>query len=410
MPDNRQGQREAQHFSGLRIRFRALCFQSPAQRINSRCLQKYPYGLYQRRHNNTNNNQKQKNKMKKTIMFFFCCLMAAMGASAQDLPTTVLKSSKGIKVFYGVKSLVEAVDSIKAWGQDDSPCSLTLSSGVFEAPSDFDVSNMPNILIRGAGMDSGTGTTVQSDNTTLKSSAKLDVEGIYFRTTFSANSVKKTFTRCRFKRYRSTSSGTQLNNTFLIGNIFIQCRMEDWSVDDEAEFVAYNSFFSSSSAGGRWKAEFNNCLITYTNHLDILNGQDGMTNMYNCILVCYASSGASSFNSRVTFNHCLILSNKKSEDVLKDQISKTNISLPYDSISTVFKTYTGTYTTEETFELTDEAKAKYLGADGRQVGIYGGDYSYDPSVSYPHITKKTVAARTENGKLKVNVEISVGNK
>lgn len=344
--------------------------------------------------------------MKKTIMFFFCCLVAAMGASAQDLPTTVLKSSKGIKVFYGVKSLVEAVDSIKAWGQDDSPCSLTLSSGVFEAPTDFDVSNMPNILIRGAGMDSGTGTTVQSDNMTLKSSAKLDVEGIYFRTTFEANPVMKTFTRCRFKKYTSSSEG---NATYLDDNIFIQCRMEDWDVNSDSKFTAFNSIFMHCSQGNYWQAEFNNCLISYPDkYVKALNDVGGLTNMYNCIFVSDYYLG-SAFNSRVTLNNCLVL-HRGDNDTLGNQTSSTNISLPYDSISTVFKSYTGTYTTEETFDLTDEAKAKYLGADGRQVGIYGGDYSYDPSVSYPHITKKTVAAKTENGKLKVNVEISVGNK
>lgn len=346
--------------------------------------------------------------MKKTVIIFVCCLMAAMGASAQDLPTTVLKSSKGIKVFYGVKSLVEAVDSIKAWGQDDSPCLLTLSSGVFEAPSDFDVSNMPNILIRGAGMDSGTGTTVQSDNTTLKSSAKLDVEGIYFRTTFSANRVKKTFTRCRFKKYTSSSSSQGQYNTYLDDNVFIQCRMEDWAVDSDSRFTAVNSIFMCSASGRYWQAEFNNCLITHAYWIEYLNYDGGMTNMYNCIFVNNKNT-TDDFNARVNLNNCLVL-HSESGDTFGNQASLTNISLPYDSISTVFKTYTGTYTTEETFELTDEAKAKYLGADGRQVGIYGGDYSYDPSVSYPHITKKTVAARTENGKLKVNVEISVGNK
>ncbi len=342
--------------------------------------------------------------MKKIVIIFVCCLMAAMGASAQDLPTTVLKSSKGIKVFYGVKSLVEAVDSIKAWGQDDSPCSLTLSSGVFEAPSDFDVSNMPNILIRGAGMDGGTGTTVQSDNTTLKSSAKLDVEGIYFRTTFSANPVKKTFTRCRFKKY--TSSG-EAGDTYLNDNIFIQCKMENLAVNSQSKFTAFNSIFICNASMSYWQAEFNNCLVQLQSYVSDLDNYGGMTNMYNCIIAAISGS-SSAFDARVNLNKCLVLNNCSS--IFENQTSLTNISLPYDSISTVFKTYTGTYTIEETFELTDEAKAKYLGADGRQVGIYGGDYSYDPSVSYPHITKKTVAARTENGKLKVNVEISVGNK
>ncbi len=344
--------------------------------------------------------------MKKTIMFFFCCLMAAMGASAQDLPTTVLKSSKGIKVFYGVKSLVEAVDSIKAWGQDDSPCSLTLSSGVFEAPSDFDVSNMPNILIRGAGMDGGTGTTVQSDNTTLKSSAKLDVEGIYFKTAFQTNKIPKTFTKCRFKDY---TSGHEGEISYLDGNVFIQCRMEKWNVNGSSKFTAFNSIFMCSCRGEYWQADFYNCFVKYGEDPSVLCCNGGITNMFNCVFVNdgfnYIEGG---INARVTLNSSLAVSSTKI--LFENQTSKTNIRLPYDSISTVFKTYTGTYTTEETFELTDEAKAKYLGADGRQVGIYGGDYSYDPSVSYPHITKKTVAARTENGKLKVNVEISVGNK
>ena len=60
----------------------------------------------------------------------------------------------------------------------------------------------------------------------------------------------------------------------------------------------------------------------------------------------------------------------------------------------------------ETFELTDEAKTKYLGTDGTEVGIYGGNLPFDPTPSNPQITKCNVASKsTADGKLSVDIEV-----
>lgn len=76
-------------------------------------------------------------------------------------------------------------------------------------------------------------------------------------------------------------------------------------------------------------------------------------------------------------------------------------------IATIFKTFKGTYTDTQTFELTDEAKAQYLGTDGTEVGIYGGSLPFTTESSLPKIKKFNVASKsTEDGKLKVEIEVS----
>ena len=77
------------------------------------------------------------------------------------------------------------------------------------------------------------------------------------------------------------------------------------------------------------------------------------------------------------------------------------------ALNTAFKTYTGTYNDNETFELTDAAKTQYLGSDRTEVGIYGGSLPFDPTPTNPQITKCNVASKsTADGKLSVDIEVS----
>lgn len=82
-------------------------------------------------------------------------------------------------------------------------------------------------------------------------------------------------------------------------------------------------------------------------------------------------------------------------------------------ITTIFKTYTGQSLQKldgENFELTDEAKKKYLGSDGTEVGIYGGKLPFDAVSTNPRITKCEVDGKTTaDGKLSVKVEVNGKN-
>ena len=75
--------------------------------------------------------------------------------------------------------------------------------------------------------------------------------------------------------------------------------------------------------------------------------------------------------------------------------------------SGIFSTLNGyTYNDSELFTLTETAKAKYLGTDGKEVGIHGGNLPYEEDPTTPQITKCNVAAKsTADGKLSVDIEV-----
>ncbi len=80
-----------------------------------------------------------------------------------------------------------------------------------------------------------------------------------------------------------------------------------------------------------------------------------------------------------------------------------------ETISSVFKTYNGVdnFSFNELYELTDEAKAMYIGSDGTQIGLYGG-MGFDLVPSTLQITKCEVAPRsTSDGKLSVSIEVGI---
>ena len=83
-----------------------------------------------------------------------------------------------------------------------------------------------------------------------------------------------------------------------------------------------------------------------------------------------------------------------------ENISKsTNTALSLQQVNALFEPNTF-------YELTDEAKSEYVGIDGMEIGIYGGNIPYDTRILSPQITKCKVAAKTTaDGKLSVDIEV-----
>ena len=76
-----------------------------------------------------------------------------------------------------------------------------------------------------------------------------------------------------------------------------------------------------------------------------------------------------------------------------------------EAYGNVFKTYLGTPSLAETYELTETAAATYLGDDGTQVGIYGGTNPFNPTPTNPQVKKFTVNSTTEGDQLKVKINV-----
>lgn len=54
-------------------------------------------------------------------------------------------------------------------------------------------------------------------------------------------------------------------------------------------------------------------------------------------------------------------------------------------------------------------KQLIIGTDGTQVGIYGNVSPFNTTLTIPHIISKKIAPKTENGKLKVNIKVEIGD-
>ena len=116
------------------------------------------------------------------------------------------------------------------------------------------------------------------------------------------------------------------------------------------------------------------------------------------------SSAYTYFPSTATVYYCVAIGTYSS-NLFNNLTNTTNHAISGDG-SDFFLTYTGTYTDNETFELTEEAQAQYLGLDGTQVGIYGGNMPFDATPTNPQITKCNVASKsTADGKLSVDIEV-----
>ena len=137
----------------------------------------------------------------------------------------------------------------------------------------------------------------------------------------------------------------------------------------------------------------------------------------NCILGYYVKSSAYSWtdycklNRSCTAYNCIGLGSHDTNifsDIAYKNNTNTWIGTDGSSIFKSYKDYSsgGIISDSEAFELTDEAKAKYLGVDGTQVGIHGGNLPYNEQPSTPQITKCNVAAKsTADGKLSVEIEV-----
>lgn len=126
--------------------------------------------------------------------------------------------------------------------------------------------------------------------------------------------------------------------------------------------------------------------------------QLGAATFRNCIII---SKGYGKLSANTNAYKCVAVS----EEGCFNNVPNTTNTVVSEYLD-ILKTYTGEFNDKETFDLTDDAKTKYLGLDGTEVGIYGGNFPFDPKTSAPQITKFNVATKsTVDGKLSVDIEV-----
>ena len=351
--------------------------------------------------------------MKRFFLSLVVTLMGTLGLFAQSDLVATLSHGSNIQEFYGMDALAEAYTA--ATTSDV----ITLSAGVFNA-----VDIEKDITLRGVGMipteaNGSMVTQIANDMTvTLPegTATKLTFEGINFlnRVYFYGESQTVfNVTKCRFNEYVGAlgvnmqalhcvfagelRSGTSVyweewRNTTLhcMNSVLLRANPQGYIKPDENSYVckiiAENSIIAPIYYNGSPNCQYTNCIIL---------GAQGWSN-YQLEATCVA-------------DHCLGIRHYSDDDHFAQINNPSNILIGegYDDVYVlVFKTFRrGENNLQETYELTDEAAATYLGDDGTQVGIYGGSMPFTPTPSIPQVKKFVVKSTTDNGKLKVNIDV-----
>ncbi len=338
--------------------------------------------------------------MKRIFSLLFVAVACSVAALAQTSLVATLTHGSTISAYYGTSALKEA------YAAADNSDIITLSSGTFAA---VDIEKA--ITVRGAGVPlANDNPTVLTGNfivTLPAATSSFMLEGVQCMdavTFFSTNKPKESslpsanILKCYF------------NNIVQCANVnptFIHCVFENglkslsgyYSIYYTTNVNCKECAIIGASADGRvvfedfiyWaKMSFDNCIIHQTT--------PGLeySPFNNCIITHHAGYFNFGTNHYITNSLCIGTGFYITEN--------TNTIIEAD-LSTIFKTFKGTFSPQETFELTDDAKAKYKGSDGTQVGIYGGTNPFDPTPTNPQIKKFDVSTSNIDGKLNVKINV-----
>lgn len=322
--------------------------------------------------------------MKKT--FLLVVLMSLIGfnyVAAQSSLIATLSHENDVKEFYGTDAFKNA--HAAAVNGDV----ITLSSGSFAAT---DITKA--VTIRGAGVtndfENGYEQTIVKGTSSIKnvndSIHSLTIEGIYIQDKlyYSGNNKNIRIVKCNLHSFDEPTynyNGETINNT-----MFINCRIyNDLCVHDNSGVVVLNSVIDNprireKSIG----SEFVNCVI-YT-----------ITGINKSLLKnCYIRQSGYRLTSLNEAYNCV-----GSNAIIFEYMSNSTNKVCAEA--DMFKT-------EGLYVLTDAAKAEYIGTDGTEVGIYGGNMPYDVTSDFPRILKCNVASKsTIDGKLSVDIQVKTG--
>jgi hypothetical protein len=337
--------------------------------------------------------------MKKLFLSLVAAIVAVTATFAQSSMVATLSHGENITMYYGAYALRDAMN---AAGYGDV---INLSGGAFQATTINKA-----VTLRGTGIDDAAPTYITGNFVInlSKDSLRLSMEGIrctgaiIFQGTWS----NPYFLRCQFNviTYTAGSLAANVKNA-----TFANCKITnsfDLRNRSTVQFInSYVEGFQNNSETTA-AASFINCLIKpyesgyYPEYIRT-------TQLLNCIIFQTSNgyNASDKLPSTSIANNCVAIGY---DNLFANTAASTNNKrVGWNEYTKVFKTFTGNYSDNETFELADEAKTTYLGSDGTQVGLYGGLLPYSSTPSYPQITKMNVASKTTaDGKLSVEIEVS----
>ncbi len=333
----------------------------------------------------------------KKLFFSLVALVVAAMSYAQSTLVATLSHGENITMYYGTYALQQAHAAAQSGDV------INLSGGAFQA-----VNIKKALTLRGTGIDDASPTYISGDytiNVPSTDANRLSMEGIRNTGTITMKGTFNSpyFVKSQFYKF-SYDDNANIKNA-----MFANCRIASGYYPRGTSTIQFvNSYVGEFDNYGQSNtaAAFINCVIQPcdrgTNPGYIHNSQ-----LVNCIIYqTYTNSNLSpQLPSTTIATNCVSIG---FSNLFGAQAANTgNKSVNHNEWSKVFKSFTGTYSENQQFELSDDAKTTYLGNDGTEVGMHGGILPYNTTPSYPQITKMNVANKTTaDGKLSVEIEVS----
>ncbi len=334
----------------------------------------------------------------KKLFLSLVAIMAATVSFAQNTLVATLSHGEDISMYYGTYALRDAMNAAASGDV------INLSGGAFQA-----VDITKGVTLRGTGIDDAAPTYITSDfniNVPSEDANRLSMEGIRCTGTIYMHGTCNSpyFVKSAFYSFYYNYDTTFKNA------VFANCRISDsyrQKGNSSVQFI--NSYVSGfQNEGENVATSFINCVI-YPAYEGLDLDYISNSQLMNCIIyqMYYKDCNDGNRNLPITTiaTNCVAIGY---DNPFRGQVASTgNKQVNYNEFNKVFKTFTGSYSEAQQFELSDEAKTTYLGTDGTEVGMHGGVLPYDATPSYPQITRMNVANKTTaDGKLSVEIEVS----
>lgn len=314
--------------------------------------------------------------MKRLFLLLITAIACGAGAMAQENLVATLQHGSNVQAFYGENALAAAHEAAV-----DGDI-ITLSAGEFYG---IDVTKV--ITLRGEGTEK---TRIKSRITFTipeKSTRTLLLEGLNMSiNNYDAVSVygsdgseKVIVSKCHVYSWSCSLDFENCNGTVIQSNIqggVIRAR-------EGSHVTCLNSIFNVPQSEGNGKFDMENC---------VMYGYDYGYIHYSTIKNSILQTTNPSFDKTNTFSHCLTAGD------IAIPVSDFGWTLP-DS----YNPWEGIL--DDSYHLSEEAAATYIGTDGTQIGIFGGMYPFDLTPSYPLVKTLDVVGSHKNGKLNVKINV-----
>lgn len=334
--------------------------------------------------------------MKRIFISLLTVIACSMAAMAQDSRVATLQHGTNFRTYYGADAFVSAHNDASNGDV------ITLSAGEFNAGA---ISKA--VTVRGEGMDvtvliqNEIKCTIPNDE-----SYSLCLEGLTLKSpTASTNRAKflsdggsatVIMSKCSI-----TGPASVLVEFNKCNSVILNSKLRaNYIYSYNSSVIVKNSIFTPSQTICSLQGtsfDIQNCFIENSKLKEMVN-----SSIKNSIIG--VSDGVEySIDESVTSSHCLVEEGASGFDNSWYVTGTAPTPDPWGETPVV--TLWDDLFTEEPYHLTEEAAQTYVGTDGTEVGIYGGDYPYNEIPDYPLVKSIDVKGIHENGKLSVDIKV-----